>query len=107
MKGLDKTCEPFSTLSTTWKSYELMVNFDEQELPPPPPGFTIPAPEGATAATCSTACQSLSNPDYMCDCNNPADLTCICIIFGSGGSVPPIQVDFNNTGFCLEYIQQM
>ncbi len=104
IKGLDKTCEPFTTLTSMWKPYEVMVNFDGMEFPPPPPGFNVPAPPGTTPEMCPIACQGLSVPAYTCDCNNMADLSCVCILTApAGGSMP--RVDFNNTGFCMEYTQ--
>ncbi len=81
-----------------------MVNFDGMEIPPPPPGFTVPAPPGTTPDTCEVVCNGLSSPAYTCGCNEMADLSCVCYIDDGSGGIPP-RIDFNNTGFCMEYSQ--
>lgn len=100
VKGLDKVCEPFAELTSEWKPYELLVNFDEAEFPPPPPTFSIPVDPSNCPATCLS-----QPPAYTCGCLPNPDMTnqiCQCVIDAPTFTQYP---DFNNTGFCLDYTQ--
>lgn len=82
-------------ISAAWKPYELLVNFDEAELPPPP------TPKPVDPANCEATC-SVTELDCMCDGVDPGNQACLCIK-PPGSAVPVIDVD--NTGFCLEFTQ--
>lgn len=100
VKGLEKVCEPFIEKSSEWRSYELLVNFDDNEFPPSPPTYTIPV----DPQNCPATCQS-QPPAYTCGCVNSPDMQnqiCQCVV---DGPIAPPRVDFNNTGFCLQFSQ--
>ncbi|ODN00865.1 hypothetical protein Ocin01_05811 [Orchesella cincta] len=109
IRGKDKICSTtgFPVTTSKWKPYELMVNFDERELPDLGSLVSQTLSINLTNNTCDATRCTIDVPimGYDCSCQPPTDGQCTCISRENSPFPPPSSADFDNKGFCLEYSQ--
>jgi len=93
-----------------WKPYEVFVNFDGKEFPPPPPTFVLPLSNDTCTDPAKMPDCINSSVENVYDCNCDMGSTysmCLCIfatVLPINGNMIP-EIDIDNKGFCLEYNQ--
>lgn len=97
--GSEKRCDRFLPLTSSWKAYDLLVNFDSREMPEPFPIHNRPVDSNNHCLP--ENCEYLSIPGvYECVC--VGEHSCQCVLVNT---IPVQLPDLENRGFCLEYEQ--